>query len=147
MSIFYQQRPPQRVGTRGFRAPEVVLRSINQGVAVDIWAVGIIALCIFSGKYPFFQASDEADILAELCLLFGTKQMEEGAAAVGKVFSSSAYFPPCDLISLCNHLHPTRLFPLGPAAADFLHKLLSIDPSKRPTAIEALSHPWLHGEE
>jgi len=43
-----------RAGTRGFRAPEVLLRCNDQTVAIDVWAAGVILLTIFSQRYPFF---------------------------------------------------------------------------------------------
>ena len=49
------QRAP-RAGTPGFRPPEVLLKFEHQTTAVDIWAAGVILLCILSRTYPFFRA-------------------------------------------------------------------------------------------
>lgn len=45
------KRPvPLRGGTRGFRAPEVLLRCTKQTVAIDIWSAGVILLSILSAR-------------------------------------------------------------------------------------------------
>jgi serine/threonine protein kinase len=46
------KRPiPLRGGTRGFRAPEVLLRCVKQTVAIDIWSAGVILLSILSARF------------------------------------------------------------------------------------------------
>ena len=64
-----------RAGTPGFRPPEVLLKSQNQSVAVDIWAVGVILLSLLSRSYPFFRSPDDMTALAELVSLFGSKEV------------------------------------------------------------------------
>ena len=46
-----------REGTRGFRAPEVLLRKHEQGPPIDVWAAGVIVLSLATRRYPVFQAS------------------------------------------------------------------------------------------
>ena len=48
-----------RAGTPGFRPPEVLLKYEHQTTAVDMWACGVIMLCILSRTYPFFRAPDD----------------------------------------------------------------------------------------
>eukprot|EP00900_Chrysochromulina_parva_P004721 jgi/Chrpa1/1424/Chrysochromulina_OHIO_Genome00003887-RA len=40
----------QREGTRGFRAPEVLLRQRVQGPPIDVWAAGVIVLTLLSRR-------------------------------------------------------------------------------------------------
>jgi cell division control protein 7 len=68
-----------RAGTKGFRAPEILLRVVQQTVAIDIWSVGVILLSFLTGRYPFFIANDEADALIELGTLFGMDAMKRCA--------------------------------------------------------------------
>lgn len=89
-----------RAGTRGFRAPEILLRVTHQTcgkqscecmikvmgllifcscIAIDIWAAGVILLCFLTNTYPFFLSNDEADALIELSHVYGTDRMEECA--------------------------------------------------------------------
>ncbi|KAK7079123.1 Cell division control protein 7 [Halocaridina rubra] len=75
-----------RAGTPGFRAPEVLLRHPDQGTAVDMWSVGVILLCLLSGRYPFFRAVDDLSTLAEIATLIGTYSIRKAAAKYGKTF-------------------------------------------------------------
>ena len=62
----------QRDGTRGFRAPEVLMKKRDQGPAIDIWSAGIILLTILSGRYPVFQADSDAEAMAEIWQLLAS---------------------------------------------------------------------------
>ena len=72
-------------GTPGFKPLEVLLKSPNQSMAVDIWAVGVIQLSLLSGSYPFFRSPepqtilDDVTALAELISLFGSKAVQAAA--------------------------------------------------------------------
>ncbi|KAG0166321.1 hypothetical protein DFQ30_007337 [Apophysomyces sp. BC1015] len=78
-----------RAGTRGFRAPEVLFRVVQQSSAIDIWSVGVILLSILSGRYPFFLANDESDALVELASIFGKEQMKQCAMSYNRTFCSN----------------------------------------------------------
>ncbi|GLV31555.1 Cdc7 kinase [Carabus blaptoides fortunei] len=90
-----------RAGTPGFRPPEVLLKYSKQTTAVDIWAVGIIMLCILSGTFPFFRAPDDTTALAELITLFGDEQIKKLARLFGRQLICSEKKPPLDLRKVC----------------------------------------------
>lgn len=69
-----------RAGTRGFRAPEVLLKCPDQTMSLDIWSVGITMLCFLTRRFPFFQSNDDTEALAEIGAIFGKKKMEKCAA-------------------------------------------------------------------
>ncbi|KAJ2744834.1 Calcium/calmodulin-dependent protein kinase type I [Coemansia sp. BCRC 34301] len=50
-------------GTPGYMAPEMVLRT-GYGMAVDMWAVGVIAFFVLSGHTPFERANARAEAQA-----------------------------------------------------------------------------------
>lgn len=60
-----------RAGTRGFRAPEVLLNCCSQTCKIDIWSVGVILLCFITRRFPIFQSYDDVESLLELALIFG----------------------------------------------------------------------------
>lgn len=60
-----------RAGTRGFRAPEVLLNCCSQTCKIDIWSVGVILLCFITRRFPIFQSYDDVESLLELTLIFG----------------------------------------------------------------------------
>jgi len=78
MSKCNQSTP--RAGTSGFRAFEVLLKCPNQTKALDIWSAGVVFLCLLSGKYPFFNARDDAlslmQIMTLLALIYALTQLD-----------------------------------------------------------------------
>ena len=50
-----------RNGTKGFRAPEVVLGSHHQTCAVDIWSAGVVLLCLVTRAQHFSWLTHETD--------------------------------------------------------------------------------------
>ena len=50
-----------RNGTKGFRAPEVVLGSHHQTCAVDIWSAGVVLLCLVTRAQHFSWLTHESD--------------------------------------------------------------------------------------
>ncbi|KAF9412020.1 hypothetical protein BGZ94_001177 [Podila epigama] len=75
-----------RAGTRGFRAPEILIKHEYQTVAVDIWSVGVILLCFLTGRFPFFDSNDDAEGLLEIAIVFGGEEMKRFAHALNRSF-------------------------------------------------------------
>jgi len=147
-------RRPQRAaraGTPGFRPPEVLLKFEHQTTSVDLWAAGVILLCILSRTYPFFRAPDDYTALAELVALFGTKAVQHAAGQYGKRLICSENASPLDLQSLCQKLAERRhqseevsssLCLATDQAIDLLSKVLALSSHERWTAEDALKHPF-----
>lgn len=86
-----------RAGTRGFRAPEVLLKCPDQSggtsfifvsslplyrllyLAVDVWAAGTILLFFLISKFPLFQSNDDGEALMETAAIIGRRKMERTA--------------------------------------------------------------------
>jgi len=100
-----------RAGTPGFRAPEVLIRHPYQGTAVDMWSAGVIFICLLSGRYPFFRASDDISTLAEICTLLGTNTLKKVAAKLEKLFTCSEERKPLDLMKVCEVLRNNKALP------------------------------------
>ncbi|XP_063078035.1 cell division cycle 7-related protein kinase isoform X2 [Engraulis encrasicolus] len=98
-----QQYAP-RAGTPGFRAPEVLIKCQKQGTAIDVWAAGVILLCLLSGRYPFFKASDDLIALAQIMTIRGSKETMQAAKTLGKEIVCSQELPCLDLRRLCEKL-------------------------------------------
>ena len=148
-------RRPQRAaraGTPGFRPPEVLLKFEHQTTAVDLWAAGVILLCILSRTYPFFRAPDDFTALGELVALFGTKAVQDTASQYGKRLICSENTAPVDLQSLCQKLAERRpsedkevsssICLATEQAIDLLTKILALSSHERWTAEDALKHPF-----
>ena len=56
----------KRNGTKGFRAPEVLLKVDHQTTAVDMWSAGVIFLSILCNRFPVLGQSDDDVSLLEI---------------------------------------------------------------------------------
>ncbi|KAG8735217.1 hypothetical protein FRC10_010876 [Ceratobasidium sp. 414] len=149
-----------RAGTRGFRAPEVLLKCESQTVALDIWSAGIILLAFLSGKFPLFNSNDDTEALAEIAAIVGRDRMERCArlhnrtflcnipsalesnlkwAELAKKLNPGLYESPAD----CDDKDRKRHKALIDEALNLLEQCLALDATKRITAQAALHHPFL----
>ncbi|KAH8830207.1 kinase-like domain-containing protein [Flagelloscypha sp. PMI_526] len=78
-----------RAGTRGFRAPEVLLKCGCQSGAVDVWSCGVILLFFLTKKFPLFQSNDDTEALMELAAILGSKKMQQTALLHSRSFSTN----------------------------------------------------------
>jgi len=131
-----------RAGTRGFRAPEVLLKVPLQTVAIDVWSAGIIFLCILSRRYPFFNAPDDPTALGEVIEFFGTpskKQSLERIAFMTDASQERLHTKGVDIPKFCRESSSKN----WPAAAyDLLLRCLDLSPRTRISAEEALKHEF-----
>lgn len=136
-----RSRPPYTdyVATRWYRAPEILLKSTNYNSPVDIYAVG----CILAELYllnPLFSGSSEIDQIHKICSVLGTPSQSawsEGYRLASQIGFTFPHYPPIPLGSIINNA--------SPEAIHLIAGMLSFDPSKRPTAMQILSHPYLNG--
>ncbi|ORY48010.1 kinase-like domain-containing protein [Leucosporidium creatinivorum] len=161
-----------RAGTRGFRAPEVLLKCPDQTVSIDIWSAGIILLCFLTRRFPFFNSNDDTEALAEIAAIFGKRKMERCAALHNRTFITN--IPTFDapphptLHALVKALNPPIFTDLSPdpygpipsteesdktwyegselmECVDLMRRCLELDCTKRWTAEECLEHPFFNG--
>ncbi|KAI0722295.1 kinase-like protein [Cerioporus squamosus] len=78
-----------RAGTRGFRAPEVLLKCGEQTGAIDVWSAGMILLFFLTKKFPLFQSNDDTEALMEIATVIGRRRMEKTATLHSRVFQSN----------------------------------------------------------
>ncbi|KLO14549.1 kinase-like protein [Schizopora paradoxa] len=78
-----------RAGTRGFRAPEVLLKCNDQSGAIDVWSAGMILLFFLTGKFPLFQSNDDIEALMEIASIIGKKRMEKAATLHNRTFATN----------------------------------------------------------
>lgn len=124
------------VSTRWYRAPEILLRSSYYTPAIDMWAVGAILAELFT-LCPIFPGEGEIDQLYKICCVLGVPgwgalpQSENVAQLVNISYSE---FLPVNL----SEIIPNASW----EAIDLISQLCSWDPLKRPTAEQALQHPF-----
>lgn len=139
-------RRANRAGTRGFRAPEVLLKCARQDHKVDVWAAGVVMLMMLAQRFPFFNSLDDADALVEMATIFGRKEMRQTALLHNCAFETNIPTVPehrrpfTELITWSRE--QSQVQPEERDALDLLNKLMALDCRKRVTAEQALQHPF-----
>jgi protein kinase len=124
------------VSTRWYRAPEVLLQSPTYCAAIDVWAVGAIMAELFTLR-PLFPGASEVDEIYRICAVIGSPSHQTWSDGMKLAASLNFQFPQL------SSTHLSRLIPnASPEAIDLISSMCVWDPSKRPTAAQALQHPF-----
>ncbi|KAL3521216.1 hypothetical protein ACH5RR_019365 [Cinchona calisaya] len=139
------------VQSRSYRAPEVIL-GLSYDQKIDLWSLGCILAELYSGEV-FFPNEALALLLARMIAILGPIDigMLQRGQETHKYFTKEydlyyineetnqlEYIIAEESSALEHHLQIS-----DPLFLDFISKLLEINPERRPTAREALDHPWL----
>lgn len=143
-------RRANRAGTRGFRAPEVLLKCTAQTTKIDIWSAGVILLTLLGRRFPFFNSADDIDAMIEIASIFGKKKMQGVAAMHGSVFETNIEtigekgftLEKIVLWASCREKADDNLHAGECQAVDLLTGLLELDPNRRLSAKQALDHEF-----
>ncbi|KAI1609263.1 cell division control protein 7 [Exophiala viscosa] len=143
-------RRANRAGTRGFRAPEVLLKCTSQTTKIDIWSAGVILLTLLARRFPFFNSADDVDAMIEMASIFGRKKMQAVAAMHGQLFETNIEtigergftLEKIILWASCREKEHDALRAGEAQAVSFLSGLLELDAGKRWNAKEALQHAF-----
>ena len=143
-------RRANRAGTRGFRAPEVLLKCTAQTCKIDVWSAGVILLTLLGRRFPFFNSADDIDAMIEIASIFGKKKMQGVAAMHGSVFETNIEtigdkgftLEKIVLWASCREKTEDTLHAGEQQAVDLLAGLLELDPHKRLSARQALDHEF-----
>ncbi|CAA0820955.1 Protein kinase superfamily protein [Striga hermonthica] len=138
------------VQSRSYRAPEVIL-GLPYDKKIDIWSLGCILAELCTGNV-LFQNDSPATLLARVIGIIGTIELD----MLSKGKDTYKYFTKNHMLYERNqdsnrleYLIPKKSslrhrLPMGDQGfIDFVAYLLQINPKKRPSASEALKHPWL----
>lgn len=129
----------QLVVTLWYRAPELLLGAEQYDRAVDLWSIG----CIFGellNKEPLLQGKNEVDELSKIFELCGipTEEIWPGFKRLPNARSLRLPRTQQNVGSVIRAKFPF----LTSAGTALLSSLLSLNPARRPTASEVLSHPY-----
>ncbi|KAG9407588.1 Cyclin-dependent kinase 20 [Aphanomyces cochlioides] len=122
-----------QVATRWYRAPELLFGSRSYDEKVDMWAVGVVFAELLQHA-PIFPGLNDIDQIFRVMQVLGSPKWP-GMEALPDFQKIS--FPTFDPIPF------EKLFPQAESTAlDLLSRLLSYDPSARPSATQALQHEY-----
>ncbi|KAL5706838.1 non-specific serine/threonine protein kinase [Ranunculus cassubicifolius] len=134
------------VFTLYFKGPELLVDLQDYDYSLDLWSLG----CMFAGmifrKEPFFYGGDNYDQLVKIAKVLGTDELNaylhkyrlELDPHLEALVGRHSRKPWTKFINADNqHL-------AVPDAIDFLDKLLRYDHQERPTAKEAMAHPYFY---
>jgi serine/threonine protein kinase len=159
--------PPytEYVSTRWYRAPEVLLRSTSYSSPIDLWAVGTIIAEIITLE-PLFPGSTEIDEIYKIAYICGPPlpeanevfdmhthlgyQNEKQGRNRSELCGGGVWSDGLKLATQMNFkFQPGNPIPIAnilrtapDEVVQLVADMLLYDPQQRPTASEALKHPW-----
>ena len=162
-SNFIYDATSSYIQSRSYRAPEVIM-GCNYDYKIDIWSLGCILAELYS-KTVLFMSDSVHSLLARVIGIIGPIpewMFEKGTTVNGMFCKEKLLFMEADAVNDTNAnisttsvgkkkmhvivpkrtLLKNRLHCEDQNFIDFLRYLLKIDPNERPTAEEALNHPW-----
>ncbi|KAJ8980137.1 hypothetical protein NQ317_014631 [Molorchus minor] len=133
----FEMRLTSVVVTLWYRAPEVLL-GLPYATPVDIWSVGCIIVELYCLK-PLFCGATEGDQLSKIFRVLGKPREDEWPEELVTI--------KWDSFDVINQIRINQICPnMCETAYDLIMSMLTFDPNKRITALEALNHPYFKEE-
>lgn len=133
-----------RVASRYFKGPELLVDLQDYDYSLDLWSLGCMLAGIIFRREPFFYGRDNYDQLVKIARILGTDELHEYLAKYKLELD-----PQLDALVGRHTRKPWSKFITSenkhlvtPEAVDFIERLLQYDHQARPTAKEAMSHPY-----
>uniref|UniRef100_A0A0D9XYY6 [RNA-polymerase]-subunit kinase n=1 Tax=Leersia perrieri TaxID=77586 RepID=A0A0D9XYY6_9ORYZ len=131
------------VGTRWYRAPEILLGSTEYDERVDSWSLGCIMAELLT-RNPPFRGSSDREQLSEILDVLGTGDVKQWRGYKGQRLPGGCE-PESSLRCLFPCPEEAKMAgrpPLSEAGFEVLSGLLRCNPEKRMTVAQALRHRW-----
>jgi casein kinase II subunit alpha len=133
-----------RVGSRYYKAPELLVGFKQYDYSLDMWSVGCMLAAMIFRREHFFRGSDNDDQLLKIMKTLGTDEFDSYLKEYSIHFET-------DLESLLRNyskqswerfIHAENKQYASTEAMDLLDKLLRYDHRERLTARESQAHPY-----
>ena len=135
-----------RVGTRFYKAPELLLDYKKYDYAIDVWSAGCVLASLLFQKDFFFKGSDLNNQIIKVAEVFGYKEFEKfynkyqnDIRINKKVMEQIKNFEKKEWKSFVNE---NNKYLVNDDVIDLLDKMLKFDPSERIKAKDAINHPY-----
>ncbi len=129
------------VATRWYRSPEVILNSKIYSSPIDIFALGAIIAELYTGV-PLFPGKEASDQMNKICEVLGTPSQSDWNEGYDLANQIHFKFPQYRGKKLKNVIHRA-----SDLAINLLEMMLCFNPSKRPSAVKCLQHPFFQCNE
>ena len=135
-----------RVGTRFYKAPELLLDFKKYDYAIDIWSAGCVLASLLFQKDFFFKGSDLNNQIIKIAEVFGYKEFEKfyntyqnDIRVNKKIMEHIKNFEKKEWKSFINE---DNKYLINDEVIDLLDKMLKFDPMERIKAKDSLNHPY-----
>lgn len=150
LAEFYHPGTEYNVGvaTRPFKGPELLLGFKMYDYSLDIWMVGCVLGAIIFNKQPYmFYGANNNDQLAQIAKVMGTKGMDKYMKKYDLDLNSAQdeLIEDCEKQDWDEHISDKTAHLVTDDCLDLLDKMLLWDHAARPTAAEAMAHPYFNG--
>jgi glycogen synthase kinase 3 beta len=124
------------IGSRAYRAPELLLGCEHYDTKIDIWSLGCVIAEILLDAIPMFQGSCNDDQLVQILHVLGRPTDEDQLS-----FEHPIPFPEVEQICTVE-----RALPLStdPELLKVLKAIFVYNPGRRPTAGECMGSPYFN---
>jgi glycogen synthase kinase 3 beta len=120
--------------SRYYRAPELIFGATDYNPAIDVWSAGCVVAEMFL-CYPLFRGESSVDQLVEIIKVMGTPTHAQ-------INAMNPQYEGSDLPQVQARSWASVIRNAPAEGLDFISSVLSYDPRQRPSALEALAHPF-----
>jgi len=122
------------IGSRYYRAPEVLLGYRHYNTKIDIWSAGCVIAEVLLEGMPMFQGDSNEDQLVQIMKIIGSPSQEEN-----NMFGPEVTFPNVEKIATLEQALPLHV---DPKLIEILSQVFVYNPDQRPSAEEILNHSY-----
>lgn len=127
------------IGTKSYKAPELLFKYKRYNKSIDIWACGCLMANIILGIPSFFNGADNQAVLYRQANFFGQRRFEK----LAERYKSKIDFPYSRSQTFYEYILPHTRHLITNESINFLTSLLTPEPERRIKASEALQDPFL----
>lgn len=120
--------------SRYYRAPELIFGATNYTTKIDVWSTGCVMAELMLGQ-PLFPGESGIDQLVEIIKILGTPSREQ-------IRTMNPNYMEHKFPQIKPHPFHKVFRRAPPEAVDLISRLLEYTPTRRLSAIEALTHPF-----
>ena len=143
---FSAEKKSTMIGSKFFRAPEIIANYEYYDFGVDIWNLGLVFGSLIFRRYPLLYFKEPQCLLDVIVKMFGKDKLFKFLNKYSLKISDEKkkrYFGMA-AEQFRGFINKNNQDNLDQNVLDLLQKMLVIDPQERITAMDALKHPFFN---